>query len=290
MKSDVENAHRYFATTVGLITTDGKHGRNVMAAEWTMQISYDPMLIARFIHDSPTLWNIKDTMAFGVNIAADDQAELVNIAGGYSRTEIDKMAIPGIFHTYRGRSVPMIRGCALNVECRVKSIEGMGDHVMVVGEAVTTTFDNEKRPLIYTRGNYRRLGDKILSGRKAARVSPAAFAEFQRMSQGQFVLKCASALVLKGGKVLLSEHAGLWMAPSVAVARGSSYRETLAKHLGAGTKVGRMKSIHRFMIRSEGSELRANFIVFNCTGRSTGGRWFSKLPRNVLLRGLFEEP
>lgn len=30
---------RYFATTVGLITTtDGKRGSNVMATEWTMQI------------------------------------------------------------------------------------------------------------------------------------------------------------------------------------------------------------------------------------------------------------
>lgn len=287
MAGGMDNAHRYFATTVGLITTDGKHGRNVMAAEWTMQVSYDPMLIAIFIHDSPTLWNIRDTMAFGVNIASDDQAELVNIAGGYSGTEIDKMEIPGIFHTYRGKSVPMIRGCALAAECKVKSIQELGDHVMVVGEAITATFDDKKHLLIYTRGNYRKIGIKIPSGRKAVRVSPAAFAEFQRMSQGQFVLKCAAALVRKDGKILLAEHAGSWMVPSVAVARGSSYRDALAKHLGTGAKVGRMRGIRRFMIKSKGIELRANFIVFDCTVKSPG-TWFSKLPRSVVLRGLFE--
>ncbi len=97
-----DNVHRYFATTVGMITTDGKHGRNVMAAEWTLQVSYEPMLIAIFIHDSPTLWNIRDSGTFGVNIASDDQAELVNIAGGYSGTEVDKLGIPGTFETYGG--------------------------------------------------------------------------------------------------------------------------------------------------------------------------------------------
>ena len=287
----MDNAHRYFATTVGLITTtDGKHGRNVMAAEWTMQVSYDPMLIAIFIHDSPTLWNIKDTMTFGVSIASDEQAELVNIAGGYSGTEINKLAIPGIFHTYMGKTVPMLKGCALNAECRVKSIQEIGDHVMVVGEAISAIFDDKRHPLIYTRGNYRRLGKKIPSGRKTVRVSPAAFAEFKRMSQGQFVLKCAAALVRKGDKIFMSEHTGSWTIPLVAVARGSNYRDMLAKHLGAGAKVGRMRSIHRLMIKSEGKELlRSNFIVFDCTIKSASGRWFSKLPRDTVLRSLFEK-
>lgn len=50
----MENVHRFFATEVALITTNGsKYGPNVMAVEWTMQIAYDPILIAIFIHDSP---------------------------------------------------------------------------------------------------------------------------------------------------------------------------------------------------------------------------------------------
>lgn len=282
----MDSVHRYFATTVGLITTDGKHGRNVMAAEWTMQISYDPMLIAIFIHDSPTLWNIRDRMTFGVNIASGDQAQLVNIAGGYSGTEIDKLAIPGIFRVYPGKDVPMLRGCALNAECKVKAIQEMGDHVMVTGQIVRASFDDKKYPLIYTRGNYRALGAKMPSGRKVVRVSPAAFAEFKRMSQGQFVLKCAAALVRKDGKILLAQLGNSWMAPAVAVKRGSNYKEALAQHLGADAKVGKMVSIHRLALRSQGSDLRANFIVFNC--RVSSGRWFARPPRKTVLRGLLE--
>ena len=40
----------FFATEAVLITTnDSTFGPTVMAVEWTMQIAYDPMLIAIFI-------------------------------------------------------------------------------------------------------------------------------------------------------------------------------------------------------------------------------------------------
>ena len=39
-----------FLTNVGLITSDGPYGPNVMAAEWTHHISYSPGLIAVNIH------------------------------------------------------------------------------------------------------------------------------------------------------------------------------------------------------------------------------------------------
>ena len=35
-----------FATTIGLITSDGPLGPNIMACEWTHHLSYDPGLIA----------------------------------------------------------------------------------------------------------------------------------------------------------------------------------------------------------------------------------------------------
>jgi flavin reductase (DIM6/NTAB) family NADH-FMN oxidoreductase RutF len=290
----MDSVHRYFATTVGLITTDGKHGPNVMAAEWTMQVSYDPMLVAIFIHDSPTLWNIRDSGAFGVHIASEGQSELVNIAGGYSGTEIDKLAIPGIFDAYGGKSVPMLMGCALNAECRVESITDVGDHVMVVGRVVDAAYDEKKNPLIYTRGNYRKLGAKIPSGRAIARVSSAAFSEFKRMSTGQFVLKAAAARVEKGKTVLLTEFAGSWALPAVAVKRGASYKEELREHLallGVDAKVNEMAAIHRLTLRSDGQDLRANFIVFRCAPKSAGkGRWFARPPRNMVLRRLLEKP
>ncbi|WP_415283039.1 flavin reductase family protein [Candidatus Nitrososphaera sp. FF02] len=285
-----DNVHRYFATTVGLITTDGKWGQNVMAAEWTMHVSYEPMLIAISIHDSPTLWNIKDREAFGVNIASDDQAALVNIAGGYSGTEIVKLAIPGTFQTYRGSTgVPMLKGCALACECKLVSVQDMGDHVLVIGEALSAEFDEKKYPLIYTRGNYRRLGAKLPSGRKVVRVTETAYAGLAKMAAGQFVLKCAVAQVKSGRKTLYVRSGRSWALPMVAVKKGADYRKALASHLaslGVHAEVKKIAGMQRVTVKSGKQSLRANFIVFSCTAKAEGDGWLLRSPRGLLLKGL----
>ena len=297
MPEIIDNVHRYFATTVGLITTKGSRGRNVMAAEWTMHVSYDPMLIAVFVHDSPTYWNIQETHVFGVNIASEDQAELVNISGGYSGSEIDKLGIPGIFETYSAKhiDVPMIRGCALSAECRATTIEKIGDHIMVVGEAVSARVDENKFPLIYTRGNYRRLSrSKIPSGRKIVRVTKKQISRFKAMSGGQFVLKGAAAIIRNNRKVLLQKSGTSWMLPIVVVTKGADYKKALQDHLasiGIDSDVGRIQGIARMTLKSGKLELRTNFVIFECAAKSNGkdARWFARMPRNLSLRILLEK-
>lgn len=302
MSKLMENVHRYFATTVALITTNGSsNGPNVMAAEWTMQISYDPMLIAIFIHESPTYWNIKETRAFGVNIASDDQAELVNIAGGYSKTEINKLAIPFAFETYDAKQieVPMINGCALSAECKVTTIQEIGDHIMVIGEVVNASFDDKKFPLIYTRGNYRKLSRvKIPSGRKTVRITSDQMSEFKKMSQRQFVLKGAAAIIKQGrdddDKVLLQKFKDSWIIPIVAVDRGTNYKVALDNHLksiGVSAKIGNIRKLERLMLKDDKTELRTNIVTLDCSctsfqGGSDLAAWFDKIPKNILLKNL----
>ena len=43
-----------FATTIGLITSDGLNGPNIMACEWTHHLSYDPGLVAVSIGPTKT--------------------------------------------------------------------------------------------------------------------------------------------------------------------------------------------------------------------------------------------
>jgi flavin reductase (DIM6/NTAB) family NADH-FMN oxidoreductase RutF len=298
MPDIMDNVHRYFATTVGLITTKAKRGQNVMAAEWTMQIAYEPMLIAVFVHESPTYWNIEETHVFGVNIASDDQAELVNIAGGYSGTEIDKLAIPHTFKTYMAKhiDVPMIKGCALNAECKVIATQKIGDHIMVVGETVSAKFDEKKFPLIYTRGNYRKLSkSKIPSGRKIVRITSAQMSQLKKMSSGQFVLKAAAATIRQDNKVLLQKFGNWLVMPMVIVAKGANYRNALEKHLdsiGISASVGKIGGIRRMTLKAGKVQLRANFITFDCKLESLEGdnaAWFAKPPKNVVLRTLLEK-
>ena len=65
---------RQFLTNVGLITSDGPYGPNVMAAEWTHHISYSPKSnCCKYRGRDTTAENIKDSKEFGVNLASEDQ-------------------------------------------------------------------------------------------------------------------------------------------------------------------------------------------------------------------------
>ncbi|HKU50495.1 MAG TPA: flavin reductase family protein [Nitrososphaera sp.] len=300
-----EKSHRYFATTVALITTRGsRYGDNVMAAEWTMQVSYDPMIIAVFVHKSPTYLNMKEGKSFGVNIASEDQAELVNISGGYSAKELQKLRIPGAFMTYPGTTIDalMIRDCVLNAECKVVREHKVGDHIMVLGRVLAAKFDESKLPLIYTRGNYRKISpSKIPSGRIRISLPPEPFQSLEKMALGQFVLRASVCLARSDGRTLLQKFGSSWTVPFVVVRKGDNYAQALDRHLrlaspaAAGRmsgKVGRISGLVRanLVCTKQRQSIRANFVCFHCDfdSRRQGGNleWFDKVPRGALLRQL----
>ena len=82
-----------FATTIGLITSSGSSGPNIMACEWTHHLSYNPGLIAVSLGPTKTTArNIRHNQEFGINICALDQSILSSIAGGYSGNDYDKIS------------------------------------------------------------------------------------------------------------------------------------------------------------------------------------------------------
>jgi flavin reductase (DIM6/NTAB) family NADH-FMN oxidoreductase RutF len=62
-----------FATSIGLITSNGSHGHNIMACEWTHHLSYDPGSVTVSIGPTKTtVENIRALKEFGVNLCASD--------------------------------------------------------------------------------------------------------------------------------------------------------------------------------------------------------------------------
>ncbi|MEK6867468.1 MAG: flavin reductase, partial [Nanoarchaeota archaeon] len=83
-----------FITNVGLITTNGSYGYNIMACEWTHHISYSPGLIAICLGPKcATLSNIRTSKEFGISIAAKDQNLLSSVVGNNSGKTVDKIKI-----------------------------------------------------------------------------------------------------------------------------------------------------------------------------------------------------
>lgn len=158
-------AFRRFTTTVGLITTHGSRGPNVMAAEWTFNISYRPFLIS--VHVGPeqaTHEAIVESGEFGVNLVAEDQVLAMGFAGHFSKYDTDKLSSE-VFETYPAKKIkaPMIKGCLLNAECRLVQRVPMGDHVAFVGEVIEFSVDGEKSPVVLHQGAHR-LGARLRRG------------------------------------------------------------------------------------------------------------------------------
>lgn len=153
-----------FVTNVGLITSNGPHGQNIMAAEWTHHISYSPGLIAVNIHTfDATHDNIMKTKEFGVNLTGVDQNIVSSIAGGSSGKNVDKIKVlqdMGVeFYKAKKIDVLMVKESVLNAECKlIKAIE-LGDHMMFVGEVVEASLTN-KEPILYYGGKYYRVGEQ----------------------------------------------------------------------------------------------------------------------------------
>lgn len=154
-----------FVTNVGLITSNGPHGQNIMAAEWTHHVSYSPGLIAINIHShDATAENIEKTREFGVNLAAFDQSIASSISGQSSGKEVDKIAVlKGMgFEFYKAKKIGalMLKGAAMNAECRVVKSMPLGDHTMFVGEAIEASA-SDRAQLIFAGGRYWKFGENI---------------------------------------------------------------------------------------------------------------------------------
>ena len=155
-----------FVTNVGLITSNGPHGENIMSAEWTHQISYQPGLILISLKSSEATYdNIIKSKEFGVNLSAQDQNIMASIAGGSSGKNVNKIeALKELglkFFKAKKIKALMVEGAALNVECKLVNTVKVGDHVAFIGEAIEVYPTTAKEPLVYHGQKFWKFGANI---------------------------------------------------------------------------------------------------------------------------------
>ncbi|MEK6937081.1 MAG: flavin reductase family protein [Nanoarchaeota archaeon] len=148
-----------FITNVGLITSNGSNGQNIMACEWTHHISYSPALIAVCIGPGKaTHENIQQSKEFGVSIASTDQIVLSSISGTTSAKSINKIkALEELgFKFYKAKKIKtlMVKDSVLNAECKLIKEIKLGSHTMFIGEVIEFEVNTEKTPLALHQGEY----------------------------------------------------------------------------------------------------------------------------------------
>jgi len=175
-------AREAFVTNVGLITSNGPHGHNIMPAEWTAQITYDPAHITISIGPKKaTAENIIATKSFGMTIAVESQNILSSVAGGYSGREFDKIAMLQsmgfAFQKAKLIDVFMPVDGMLHVECEVVEQHEYPGRVLFVGKALSVEADPSKHPLLYHRGKYWSVGEQLPKPSDEERAAMTANAE-----------------------------------------------------------------------------------------------------------------
>lgn len=154
--SDIANR---FITNVGLVTTNGSHGHNIMACEWTQQLSYRPALIGISLNPRHASFeNIRETKEFGLAIASTHQAVLCSVAGNESGKKVNKITIAQelgyTFYPAKKINTLLPEGASVNLECKLVKEIPIGDHTLFVGEVIEGNIIPEERSLSYHCGKY----------------------------------------------------------------------------------------------------------------------------------------
>lgn len=173
--------HQKFVTNVGLVTSEGPHGKNVMAAEWTYLTSFAPATIVVSIGPhKATAENIRETKKFGVSIAAEDQNWISSIAGGSTGKKFDKVSAlqeMGVqFKTGEKTGMLLVEGASLHAECELMQTIDLGDRQLFIGKILSAS-TSEKNPIAYHQGKYWKMDTQVEKPTQEKRAEMRAIVE-----------------------------------------------------------------------------------------------------------------
>lgn len=136
-------------TGVAVITA--QHGGDLhgMVVGTLTSVSLDPPLVGFFPGKSSQTWpRIEKAGRFCANVLAAEQLNVCKIFASQIEGKYDS-----VVHTASPGGMPIIDGIAAWVDCRIDSVQEIGDHYLVVG-AVEAMGQGSGSPLIFVHGGF----------------------------------------------------------------------------------------------------------------------------------------
>lgn len=140
LKRSMKPSRPVYPSPAGLITSISPEGKpNIITLGEVFNISiFDPVIIGiaigkpRYSHAL-----ISATREFVVNLPTSSMAKVIDQCGTVSGRTVDKFSQFGLTAAPAEKvRPPLIAECPVNIECRVLSIQEVGDHDLFLGEAV----------------------------------------------------------------------------------------------------------------------------------------------------------
>jgi flavin reductase (DIM6/NTAB) family NADH-FMN oxidoreductase RutF len=164
-KHDMRAVMGHFATGVCVVSArDGEGDALATTVNAVTSVSLEPpLLLVCLAQDSETLAAVRARSHFAVSILAESQREhsIRFAAKGQSARPQD------VEFSEHGHGVPCLPNALATLACHVSAIHDAGDHVIVVGEALSmSSADSDAAPLLFFRGSYSRLARERLAAPK----------------------------------------------------------------------------------------------------------------------------
>ena len=163
---DIREAMHEFPYGIYVIGTTRDGQPNAMIADWVMQISFDPRMVAvGFERDSSSLARVRDNGAFVVNLLSQegngmalargfvqpaDASKVKGRSDGAAAQQHDKLAGVAYQLSERAPGCPILDDALAYAECAAEQFIEAGDHVLVLGRVLFAEVINSGEPLTST--------------------------------------------------------------------------------------------------------------------------------------------
>ncbi|MDP8944212.1 MAG: flavin reductase family protein [Actinomycetota bacterium] len=146
-----------FATGVTVVTTRNLDVCYGMTANAFSSVSLEPPLVLVCVNrDGDGRRQIGRNGRFAVNILSDDQEQLSRYFASPERPR-GREAFRDVPHYLSESGSPILEGVAGYLDCRLAASHAAGDHMIFVGEVTELEFAPDASPLVFYRGDYRRI-------------------------------------------------------------------------------------------------------------------------------------
>ena len=152
--TSLRNAMAHFATGVSIVTTVAEGHDHAMTANSLTSVSLEPPLVlVCVVTDSGWHEAVTDSGVWGVSLLPVSGRPAASWLATGGRPLLQQL---GRIPHHRGElGVALIDDSLATLECRTTAIHEAGDHVIVVGEVLTSHADPRRDdPLVYYRSRY----------------------------------------------------------------------------------------------------------------------------------------